>query len=235
MGDIDRLTTFLQLDKAVVELQQWNLLVPSILQRAIEFERFKSQIVVLEVNLEQANRNAEQRVTAAEEELAEKARELEQLHSHASTQHTPSAQDTQRIETLEKENKALENRIQALLLQNTDLSDGKRQALALVDRQNRATENIESEYKALSKRNQELRKTTVELEKQVREARTQASNSQVRSEQYSKSFVLIFIVQGAVDSAGACGCTEECRMAQYRAREQVQGLCKLQERDGHSD
>lgn len=179
MGDVERLASFLQVDQEAINSQQWAVLMPSILQRALEFEQLNSQNIVLEVSLEQANRNAEQRIASTTEELSAKALEIQELKSHPADHESARREQIQKIDALQKENHLLQERVQAVLIQNSDLSEDKRQALALVDRQSRATENCEEECKTLSKRYQELRKSTIELENQVHEARTQSSNAQV--------------------------------------------------------
>lgn len=180
MDAVHRVSAFLQVGPEVITSQQWAMILPALLDRAVEFEQLKSQNVVLEVDLEQANRNAEQRIANTKDDLDATRLEVQQLRAKDPSQGIPNGATVQQLQALQRDNIALEDRIRSMTVQHSDLLEDKRHALALVDRQTRTGEHHEDDYKALADRYHKLRQSTITLENQVHEAQAHASNSQVR-------------------------------------------------------
>lgn len=179
MTDVQRVSTFLQVDAQTIENQQWSQLLPSLIARAAEFETLKSQAVVLEVEVEQANRNAEARVATIQSQLDSTRSELQVARNKDDSVDAASRASRSEVVALEDQLRLSQDSVQNLKKEVASLSDEKRAALALVDRQSQAAGRYEEEYKSLSERYHSLRKDISSLELQVHEARTSASSAQV--------------------------------------------------------
>lgn len=179
MTDVQRVSTFLQVDAQTIENQQWSQLLPSLIARAAEFETLKSQAVVLEVEVEQANRNAEARVATIQSQLDSTRSELQVARNKDDSVDAASRASRSEVVALEDQLRLSQDSVQNLKKEVASLSDEKRAALALVDRQSQAAGRYEEEYKSLSERYHSLRKDISSLESQVHEARTSASSAQV--------------------------------------------------------
>lgn len=181
MADVQLLSNFLQVDSQAIESHDWSSILPSLLARAAEFENFKSRNVVLEVEIEQANRDAEKRVKASSQQLSAVQKELNQIRNANTADSARHNEANQQLRSFESERQGLNNRINSLTTQNADLTEEKRQALALLDRQSQAASRHEEEYKSLSARYKSLREDTATMEAQISEARSASSSAQVSS------------------------------------------------------
>lgn len=179
MTDVQRLAGFLQVDPAAIEQEQWTQVLPALILRATEYEQLKSRTVVLEVEVEQANKQAESRVAAVKSQLDSTLSILEKERTSIAQSENTNGNNNSKIESLESQKKEMQEQIQDLKTQTQQLTDEKRQALVMVDRQSQNASRFEEEYKSLSERYHTLRKDTSTLESQVQEARTAASSAQV--------------------------------------------------------
>lgn len=179
MTDVQRLSGFLQVDAAVIEQEQWSQILPALILRATEYEQLKSRTFVLEVEVEQANKQAESRVAAVRSQLDSTLADLEKERTSIAHSESEAGNADSKFEALESEKKEMQEQIVNLRTTNQQLTEEKRQALAMVDRQSQNASRFEEEYKSLSGRYHALRKDTTTLEAQVHEARSAASNAQV--------------------------------------------------------
>lgn len=183
MTDIQRLSHFLQIEPTVIETQQWSALLPALMARAAEYEAFQSRNVILEVELEQVNLQAEKQSLATSDHVKALQTELERARSSNAEDKFAHTETTKA--SLLNEHQNLQKTIEALTAQVNNLTEEKRQAFVLVDRQSQAAARQEEEYKSILGRYQNLRKDSARLEASLSEAQSASSSAQVFHSQIS--------------------------------------------------
>jgi chromosome segregation ATPase len=176
-----RLSGWLNLPETVFESKDWSTLVDALAERLREFEKVKSAKLLLEVEVEQLQRDAERRSEGVQRDATQGEEHLEALKQEISAANETIHGATTQNLTLREQIAQRDLTIRTQKQDTERLVDEKRQALLLVDRQSKSLGDAETSFAQLNTRHRELRTTVSELQDQLSVAKLAESAAIVRT------------------------------------------------------